>query len=66
MIKDLIGKTIQLWPGDTYSKSGIIKDVDDFGWLIEITKAAPSSDYEVGSEYYINHSRPLVFKILPQ
>ncbi len=29
---EYIGKEIQLYPGNTYKKWGIIKDVDDLGW----------------------------------
>lgn len=45
-----IGKEIQLYPGDTYKKYGIIENVDDLGWTIRITDMQEdySSSYKIG------------------
>ena len=62
-MEDLIGKKIQLYPGDTYSKYGIIKKWTEHGIVIKITESDASA-YKVNSEYYISHSKSLIFKIL--
>ena len=58
-----VGKEIQLYPGDTYRKFGIIKSVDDLGWIVEITESR-CSHYEVGNEYFISHSNGFKFKFM--
>ena len=55
-----IGKRIRLYPSDTYSKYGIVKNVDEFGWTIKITESRCSS-FEVGKEYFISHSKNFTF-----
>ncbi len=45
--EDYIGKKTQLYPGDTQTKCGIINNVDDLGWTIEITEVTGS-----GSVYH--------------
>lgn len=62
--ENYIGKNIQLYPGDTYSKFGIIVNVDDLGWTIKITNAHERSDYELNKEYFFNHSTNLKFKFM--
>ena len=59
----LVGKEIQLYPGDTKSKFGKIIVWSKEGILLTITKSN-SSDYEVGKDYYISHSKSLIFKVL--
>mgnify|MGYP003294253172 CR=1 FL=1 len=61
-MQDLIGKVVQIYPGDTYSKWGRILEINDQGVLFEITKAdynAPS--YKVGSIRFISYSANLNF-----
>lgn len=59
-----IGKAIQLYPGDTYSKFGIITNVDDLGWTIKIIKSSDKTTWKVGQEYFISHSRALTFEFI--
>lgn len=57
-----IGKKIQLYPGDTLTKYGIIKNVDDLGWTIEITDViGTDSSYHKGDTVFLSHSKPFYF-----
>ena len=62
--EDYNGRKIWLFPNDTYSKKGIIKNVDDLGFTVLITKADEKSDYKVGCAYFLNHAKPLKFCFL--
>lgn len=59
-----IGKKIWLFPNDTYSKKGVIKNVDDLGFTILITEAEERSRYAVGRTYFFSHSNNLTFLFL--
>lgn len=61
-----IGKEIQLYPGDTYKKYGIIENVDDLGWTIKIadTQEAYNNSYKIDDKIFISHSKPFSFKFL--
>jgi hypothetical protein len=63
---EYIGKEIQLYPGNTYKKWGIIKDVDDLGWTIKITDTEEdyNSQYKIGDTIFISHSKPFSFRFL--
>lgn len=59
-MQDLVGKEVQIYPGDTYKKWGIVLEVNDNGMLFEITRAedgAPS--YQKGSIRFISYSANL-------
>lgn len=59
-MQDLVGKKVQIYPGDTYKKWGIVLEVNDNGILFEITEAekgAPS--YQEGSIRFIAYSANL-------
>lgn len=58
------GRRIILFPGDTYMKKGIIKDVDDLGFTVLITKANERSSYVAGRTYFLNHATNLTFLFL--
>lgn len=58
------GRRIWLFPNDTYMKEGIIKDVDDLGFTVLITKANKESSYIVGNTYFLNHAMELKFCFL--
>lgn len=55
------GRRIWLFPNDTYMKKGIIKDVDDLGFTVLITKVNEKSSYVVGRTYFFNHATNLTF-----
>lgn len=58
------GRRIWLFPNDTYSKKGIIKNVDDLGFAILITEANEKSSYVAGRTYFFNHATDLTFLFL--
>lgn len=55
-----IGKHIQLLPGDTQKKYGIIEDVDDLGFIVRITNT--TDHYKANEVIFISHSKPFIFK----
>ena len=61
---DLVGKEVQIYPGDTYKKWGRIININDNGVLFLITKSdyGCSDSYEVGSYRFISYSANLNFK----
>ena len=62
--ENYIGRAIWLFPNDTYSKKGIIKNGDDLGFTILITEADENSCYAVGRTYFFNHANELKFFFL--
>lgn len=61
--ENYIGKEIQLYPGDTYKKWGVIKDIDDLGWTIKITDVEGcGSEYKIDDTIFISHSKSFSFK----
>lgn len=56
-----IGEEIMLCPIDTHKKYGIIKDVNDLGWTIEITESQDHARFPVGSVHFISHSQSFHF-----
>lgn len=62
--EDYIGRKIWLFPNDTYSKKGVIKNVDDLGFTILITEAHERSSYVEGRTYFFSHSNNLTFFFL--
>ena len=63
-VNDLVGKTVQIYPGDSTSKFGIVEEISDHGVLFKITKVDSSRDsqYTVGSLHFISWSARLSFK----
>lgn len=61
-----IGKEIQLYPGDSCEKYGVIENVDDLGWTIRITDVQDdySSSYKTGDMVFISHSKAFNFRFL--
>lgn len=58
------GRRIWLFPNDTYTKKGIIRNIDDLGFTILITEADERSSYVVGKIYFFNHATNLTFFFL--
>ena len=58
-----IGREIQIFPSDNYAKFGVIVDVDDLGWTIEITKSE-SNHYIVGQRYFFGQARNVTFRFV--
>ena len=65
MLKQYIGKEIQLFPIDTYEKFGTLLGANENGILVKITKADKRDDlYKVGDTHFIAYSAKLTFKII--
>jgi hypothetical protein len=65
--ENYVGRKIQLFPGDSVSKWGVIEDVDDLGFTIRITKVGRADykhAYDECKVYFINHSSKIVFKFM--
>ena len=62
--ENYIGRAIWLFPNDTNSKKGVIRNVDDLGFTILITEADENSCYAVGRTYFFNHANELKFFFL--
>lgn len=65
--ENYVGRKIQLFPGDSVSKWGIIENVDDLGFTIRITKVESANyrhGYSEGETYFINHSSNIIFKFM--
>lgn len=60
----LVGKSIILFPNDTYEKRGVIKKIDDLGYYIEIYLCGNGREYKVGDIAFFNHAKQLHFIIL--
>jgi hypothetical protein len=60
--KELIGKEVKIYPGDSNKKRGVILDIDDKGVLFQITYYNGSDgQYQVGKKYYISFEARLTF-----
>jgi len=64
-MKKYIGKTIELFPGDSQEKIGIVKDVFDDGIEVVITRLGDvpfKSNLKIGDVVYYPTSK-LIFKL---
>lgn len=60
--EELIGKEVNIYPGDSNKKRGVILDIDDNGVLFQITYYSGSDgQYQVGKKYYISFEARLTF-----
>lgn len=62
MDDEFLGKEVQIYPGDTYSKKGIVRDINNAGVVFEITEADKHTQYTVGKLHFISWSANLTFK----
>ena len=60
-LQDMVGKEVQIYPGDSQPKFGIIQEVTEQGVLFKITRSQ-CDQYNVGSLHYIAFSARLSFK----
>lgn len=58
-----IGTKVQLYPGDTHSKYGVIKEINELGWVIQITEADSRSEYKKDDIFFLSHSKSLSMRI---
>lgn len=61
-LRNMIGKEVLIYPGDTYYKKGIIEQITNFGVLFTITEASKQSEYVVGKKHFIPFSAKLSFR----
>ena len=54
-----IGSKIQLWPGDTYPKYGIVRKITALGLTVELTNVHPKdpSGYKTGEMVDLHWSK---------
>ena len=57
----LIGQEVQIYPGDTDYKFGLIRDIDDNGVLFEITRSK-DRNFRPGKLMFISFSARLTFE----
>ena len=62
-LNEMVGKEVIIYPGDTYKKKGIIKDITKEGVLFLITESHKySTTYVVGALHFISFSSKLTFR----
>jgi hypothetical protein len=61
-----VGKSVRLYPGDTYYKYAVITGLDDLGWTFKITKSSERNgdNWKVGQSYFISHSKSVIFEFI--
>jgi len=65
MKKTYLNKEVQIYPGDTYTKYGIVRDINEQGVVFEITRSHVAH-YKVGDLYFIAFSARLAFKLVKE
>lgn len=63
MKKKFLNKEVQIYPGDTYYKYGIVRDINEGGVVFEITKSN-ANDYTPGALIFIAWSARLMFELV--
>lgn len=63
MKKKFLDKEVQIYPGDSYSKYGIVRDISEAGVVFEITKSN-ANDYTPGALVFIAWSARLMFELV--
>lgn len=63
MNDEFLNKEVQIYPGDSYKKKGIVRDINNAGVVFEITMSE-RSHYTVGKLYFISWSANLCFKLV--
>lgn len=59
----IVGVKVQIYPGDSYSKFGIIREIDEKGYTFEITESQ-AREFEVGDFIFWSHATPLKMKLV--
>ena len=67
MKETYLNKEVQIYPGDTYSKFGIVREINSHGVVFEITRAEHgASQYRPGDLFFISYSNNLTFKLVAE
>lgn len=61
---DMVGKTFQLYPSDTYEKFVEVLKIDDHGVWFKIVKADSRACYKEGDILFISHNNVLTLKLV--
>lgn len=61
-LRDLIGKELQIYPGDTQEKFGILEEISSEGYLFKITKSE-TRVYSEGDIVFFSHGNDMSFKL---
>ena len=59
-----LNKPVQIYPGDSYSKQGIVRDITEQGVVFEITQTADNEAWPLGSLVFKSYSANLTFALL--
>lgn len=59
MRENFLNKEVNIFPGDTLSKSGVVIDINPQGVTFHITKSH-SDDYLIGQIYFINLNKLII------
>ena len=57
-----VGRTVAVYPSDTYVRHALVIGVDNVGWELEITGSGYTGDkygYRPGDRLYVSHSARL-------
>lgn len=63
MKEKFLNKEVQIYPGDTYHKYGIVRDINEAGVVFEITRST-ADDYKPGALVFIAWSGRLIFELV--
>ena len=62
VVNRLVEREVLINPWDEHTREGIIKGVDDFGYLIQITLSNDPKFHD-GDLFFIPHYEGLIFKL---
>jgi hypothetical protein len=62
-LQSFVGKEVQIYPGDSYKKRGILLEISEQGFLFKITfYSGDDKQYEVGKLHFISKNNLLSLK----
>lgn len=63
MKEKFLNKEVQIYPGDTYYKYGIVRDINEGGAVFEITRSV-ANDFIPGALVFVAWSARLIFELV--
>jgi hypothetical protein len=63
MKEKFLNKEVQIYPGDTYYKYGIVRDINEGGVVFEITRSV-ANDFTPGALAFVAWSARLIFELV--
>ena len=64
MKKTFLNKEVQIYPGDTYPKYGIVKDINPAGVIFKITESNEKYNFVPGTIRFISWAHNLNFTLV--